>query len=77
MVRVAGYLYCFYKTQEQCQWDSIGHRRLSPESTFTFPDQAARFQRKGYKPVQRPLSRMISLKPSRPPDTSLRENPCP
>jgi hypothetical protein len=57
--------------------DSIGHRRLSPESAFTFPEQAARFQREGYEPVQRPLSRMISLKPSRPPDTGLREKTCP
>jgi hypothetical protein len=35
--------------------DSIGHRRLRPESAFTFPEKAARFQREGYEPVQRPV----------------------
>jgi hypothetical protein len=25
--------------------DSIGHRRLHPQSAFAFPEQAARFQR--------------------------------
>ena len=38
--------------------DSIGHRRLHPESAFTFPEQAARFRREGYEPVQNLLSRM-------------------
>jgi hypothetical protein len=36
--------------------DSIGHRRLRPESAFTLPEQAARFQREGYQPVQNLLS---------------------
>lgn len=38
--------------------DSIRHRRLRPESAFTFPGQAARFHREGYQPVQNLLSRM-------------------
>jgi hypothetical protein len=38
------YLYCFYKTQEQCQWIASGHRRLCFESAFAFLEQAARFQ---------------------------------
>jgi hypothetical protein len=38
--------------------DSIGHRRLRPESAFTFPEQAARFQREGYQPIQDLLRRM-------------------
>ena len=38
--------------------DSIGRRRLRPESAFTFLEQAARFQRESYEPVENPLSRM-------------------
>jgi hypothetical protein len=38
-----GYLYCFYETQEQMSVDSIGHRRLRPESAVAVPEQAARF----------------------------------
>ena len=38
--------------------DSIGHRRLRPESAFAFPEQAARFRREGYEPVQNLLNRM-------------------
>lgn len=34
-----GYLYCFYKTQEQCQWTAsgIGGRALNPR--LLFPDK--------------------------------------
>ena len=32
--------------------DSIGHRRLHPQSAFAFPEQAARFQREVYDPAQ-------------------------
>jgi hypothetical protein len=35
-----GYLYCFYKTQMSV--DSIGHRRLRPESAVAVPEQTAR-----------------------------------
>jgi hypothetical protein len=38
--------------------DSIGHRRLRPESSFTFLEQAARFHREGYEPTQNLLSWM-------------------
>jgi hypothetical protein len=37
---------------------SIGHRRLRPESAFTFPEQTARFQRESHEPVQNLLNRM-------------------
>jgi hypothetical protein len=50
-----GYLYCFYKTQEQCQWTASGHRRLRLESAFAFPEQAARFRRERYR-SKAPLS---------------------
>ena len=36
--------------------DSIGHRRLRPESAFTLPEQAARFQREGCQQVLNLLS---------------------
>jgi hypothetical protein len=38
-----GYLYCFYKTPGGMSVDSIGHRRLRPESAIAVPEQAARF----------------------------------
>jgi hypothetical protein len=38
--------------------DGLWHRRLRAESAFTFPEQAARFPRETYKPVQNLLSRM-------------------
>jgi Protein of unknown function (DUF3551) len=38
------YLYCFYKTQEQCQWTASGI--LCFEPSFAFPEQAARFKPK-------------------------------
>src|SRR5260370_9126947 len=37
--------------------DGIRHRRLRPESAFTIPEQAARFQRERCRPAERPLSK--------------------
>jgi hypothetical protein len=45
-------------TRHRSSVGSIGHRRLRPESAFTFAGQAARFQRERYPPVQNLLSRM-------------------
>src|SRR5438132_10519297 len=53
-----GYLYCFYKTQEQMSVDSIRHRRLRFESVFTFPERAARFRREQDRSKE-PLSWVI------------------
>ncbi len=54
MVRVAGKLsLLLLQDTGAVSVDSIGHRRLRPESAFTFPEQAARFQREGYQPFQK------------------------
>ena len=59
MVRVAGKLsLLLLQNTGAVSVDSIGHRWLRPESAFTFPEQAARFQREGYQPVQSLLSRV-------------------
>jgi len=59
VVRVAGKLsLLLLQNTGAVSVDSIGHRRLRPESAFTFPKQAARFQREGCEPVQNLLSRM-------------------
>jgi hypothetical protein len=57
VVRVAGKLsLLILQDTGAVSVDSIGHRRLRPESAFTLPEQAARFQREGYQPVQNLLS---------------------
>ncbi len=38
--------------------DGFWHRRLRAESTFAYPEQAARFPPESYKPVQNLLSRV-------------------
>jgi hypothetical protein len=59
MVRVAGKLsLLLLQDTGAVSVGSIGHRRLRPESAFTFAGQAARFQRERYPPVQNLLSRM-------------------
>ena len=35
-----------------------GYRWLLPESALAFPEQAARFRREGYEPIQNLLNRM-------------------
>jgi hypothetical protein len=56
MVRVAGKLpLLFLSNTAAMSVDSIGHRRLRPQFALTFPEQAARFQREGCEPVQRPI----------------------
>jgi len=44
-----GYLYCFYKTQEQCQWTASGIGGCALNPRLLFPNKAARFRRERYR----------------------------
>src|SRR5229473_1953902 len=53
-----GYLYCFYKTQEQCQWTASGIGGCALNPRLLFPNQPRDSNARATSRSKDPLSRM-------------------